>query len=806
MIAHIRKSDHAVQPLYDHCTAVSRLCSENARSMGFSKLAALIGLMHDMGKATKEFKKYLYSFLSTQALPSPHHHSLTGAIFAYRRWFQAAGASMSVRTTAQLVMLCIAGHHTGLTDCLEPTGDSPLLRSLKTEEALVYPDQAESWFLQNVADESQLDSLFAASCKEVKAHFPLIDNSERLSKTDTISLGLICRYLLSLLIDADRWDSSCFEYVENPFQNADYAPDWDALLHTFEHYRKENLGGKGSINQIRAEISDACYEGAASKPSIFTLSVPTGGGKTFSSLRFALRHAAVNHQKRIFYIIPYNTILDQNAKDIRESLSNYPSILEHHSDIIQETEEEQQLYQRLTERWDSDIILTSLVQFLNACYAGPNTDARRFHRLTNSVLIFDEIQSLPKHCKVLFERAIQFLTNICRSTVVLCTATQPCLTLSPAPKELVSNGDRLYERLKRVQYIPDLNPSRTYTSSASEIARLLAARSVLAILNTKSAAWTIYQETKERLQEAGYSFASLDPNLSEDQITAAAEAVKDEVLCIHMSTLLCPAHRKKQIAWIKAWLKAGKKVLCVSTALIEAGINVSFPIVIRDLAGLPSIVQAGGRANRNMELPMGDVLIWNYPEEVGALGLLEDIQHGAEITQRFLHAGENQETLDSPQMIQRYFEAEAAYTKEKQSFPCRDSRGRYFTLADLLANNPACYQPAQERKSARQLVLPQSFRTASAHFRVIPDQTTAVLVPWGDGAEIIAALSVPHSMREEIQLLRKAQAYSVSLYDQMIQQLDAQDALTRIGEKGIYALKKGFYTEEDGINLFHIFY
>ena len=116
MIAHIRKSDHAVQPLYDHCTSVSRLCSENARSMGFSKLAALIGLMHDMGKATKEFKKYLYSFLSTQALPSPHHHSLTGAIFAYRRWFQAAEATMSVRTTAQLVMLCIAGHHTGLTD------------------------------------------------------------------------------------------------------------------------------------------------------------------------------------------------------------------------------------------------------------------------------------------------------------------------------------------------------------------------------------------------------------------------------------------------------------------------------------------------------------------------------------------------------------------------------------------------------------------------------------------------------------------------------------------------------------------
>ena len=799
MIAHIRRSDHAVQPLYNHCTTVSRLCAENAQSMGFSNLAALIGLMHDMGKATEEFKQYLSSFLSDQTLPSPHHHSPTGALFAYRRWFQAAGASVSVRTTAQLIMLCIAGHHTGLADCLEPTGDSPLLRSLKTEEALVHPDQAEAWFLQNVADESQLDALFAAACREVKARFPLIDDSERLRKADAVSLGLICRYLLSLLIDADRWDSSCFEYGENPFRNADHAPDWDDLMHTFEEYRRENLNGKSHINQIRAEISDACYEGAASKPSIFTLSVPTGGGKTFSSLRFALRHASVNRQKRIFYIIPYNTILDQNAKDIREALSDYPSILEHHSDIIQETEEEQQQYQRLTERWDSDIILTSLVQFLNACYAASNTDARRFHRLTDSVLIFDEIQSLPKHCKILFERAIQFLTNVCHSTVVLCTATQPCLTLSPAPQELVPNSGRLYERLKRVQYIPELTPSRTYASSASEIARLLATRSVLAILNTKSAAWTIYQETKARLRETGCSFAPWNPNLSEDQIAAAAKAAKDEVLCIHMSTLLCPAHRKKQIAWIKAWLKAGKKVLCVSTALIEAGINVSFPIVIRDLAGLPSIVQAGGRANRNMEIPMGEVLIWNHPEEARALGLLEDVLHGAEITQRFIHAERNQEALDSPQMIQRYFEAEAAYTKEKQSFPCKDSCGRYFTLADLLANNPTCYQPAQERKSARQLVLPQSFRTASAHFRVIPDQTTAVLVPWGDGAKIIAALGRQHTMREEIQLLRKAQAYSVSLYDQMIQQLDAQGALTHVGANGIYALEENSYTEEGGV-------
>ena len=172
--------------------------------------------------------------------------------------------------------------------------------------------------------------------------------------------------------------------------------DWQSLLHTFERYRAEHLDGEGTINRIRANISDTCYEKAASAPGIYTLSVPTGGGKTYASLRYALRHAQVNGQSRIFYIIPYHTISDQNARDIRTALNDYPSILEHHANVVIETEEEQTVYQRLTERWDSDMILTSLVQFLNACYAAPNTAARRMHRLTNAVLIFDEIQSLPR--------------------------------------------------------------------------------------------------------------------------------------------------------------------------------------------------------------------------------------------------------------------------------------------------------------------------------------------------------------------------------------------------------------------------
>ena len=562
------------------------------------------------------------------------------------------------------------------------------------------------------------------------------------------------------------------------------------------------MSGEGEINRIRASVFDICREKAASKPGIVTLSVPTGGGKTFSSLHYALRHAALNGQTRIFYIIPYNTILDQNARDIREALTDYPSILEHHSNVVVESEDEQDAYKRLTERWDSDIILTSLVQFLNACYAAPNSAARRFHALTNAVLIFDEIQSLPKACKVLFERAIQFLTRYGHSTVVLCTATQPRLLLMPAPDELMPHVNALYERLKRVRYIPQIDASRTYASAGAEIARLLAEKSVLAILNTKAAAWSVYDEAVQVLRERGHALAAFDPLLPEDVLSDAARACPpDETLCVHMSTLLCPAHRKKLIAWIKAWIKADKRVLCISTALIEAGVNVSFPVVIRDLAGLPSIVQGAGRANRNMEYGCGDVLIWNFPEEMGALAHLEDVQNGADITRSMLNSSAYAEELDSPTTIDRYFEREEDYIAEKQKFPVIDDSGKTLYLTRLLGKNDDAVRSASRHKSTRLLVLHQSFRTAGRHFYVIPDKTAPVLVPWGDGAEIIAALNGEHDMREEIQLLRRAQVYSVNIYENMFKRLRDAGAISLIGSCGVYALADGFYSNVGGVSV-----
>lgn len=791
MIAHIRERDGCVQPLLAHSENVRRLCAEASRKAGLSCLAGLIGLMHDMGKATHRFEAYL----SGKTAASPHHHASAGAIYAYRRWFLRQGADLHERATAQIVILCIFGHHAGLSDCLDSFGLSPLLESLKKEASSGYVDESTAWFLENVAAADQLDTMFEDGCRELIARFP------DLSKHTQAALGLTCRLLLSVLVDADRWDAACFEYGEDPFAPSDHAPDWPALLTTFESYRKAHLNCADGINRIRGEISDLCFENARTSPGIYSLSVPTGGGKTFSSLRYALRHAAQNGQTRIFYIIPYNTILDQNARDIREALDQYPSILEHHANVVIETENEQAAYKRLTERWDSDIILTSLVQFLNACYAAPNSAARRFHSLTNAVLIFDEIQALPKTCKILFERAIQFLSTYTHSTILLCTATQPRLSLQPAPIELVPEVEAFHAKLKRVRYIPQMDVGRTYATAGGCIAQLLEEKSVLTIMNTKRAAWRVYREAVETLRSRGHSIVRFDEKLPVDDLCRAAQACSpNEILCVYMSTLLCPAHRKRLIAWLQAWLKTGRRVLCVSTSLIEVGINVSFPVVIRDLAGLPSLVQAAGRANRSIEYGEGEVYIWDFSEEEEALAALPDVQEGASITRGLLRALPNE--LDTSDAMNRYFESEQWYIAEKQKFPMDDRKGmgqrRRLYLADLLGGNRTYAQAACHHLEAARLVLHQSFRTASERFFVIEDRTTPVLVPWGAGAEILAALRARHAMREEIQLLRRAQAYTVNLDEGAFRWLSEKGAIEAVGEGCVYALREGVYSEEAG--------
>ena len=748
-------------------------------------MAKLMGLLHDFGKGTADFQDYLRGTGSRH----PNHAGL-GALYVWQRWWQRETEQVK-RQTAQLISLCIYGHHAGLPDCLSDSGNSPYLDGLK-EQPENYYREAMANFYTEVASAEELDGLFADACKELK-EFGLDSHS--------FNWGMLARLLLSILVDADRWDSACFEYDADLYEmSQEVQPDWEKLLINLETF-VEKYPRDGELATIRRDISGWCRAAGEYGPGIYTLSVPTGGGKTYSSLRFALAQAKKNKQRRIFYVIPMNTILDQNAKDIRDALSDYPSILEYHSNVTMEDEAEEENYRRLTERFESDIILTSLVQFLDTLFQKGNSKARRMYSFANAVLIFDEVQALPKKCRELFKLALQFLVHFCNCTVLLCTATQPNLGLGA--KELVPDVEALYQKLKRVTYIPQME-LRTDQEAADDIAEFIREKtSVLVIVNTKDAAWNIFQGVSNRMDALKYRRVQIRQGLTDEELEKrAGSCAGDEILCVHLSTLMCPNHRKEILRWMKAWLLKKKLVCCVSTALIEAGINVSFPTVIRSLAGIPSLIQAAGRCNRNCEAKMGKVYLWNLAEE--RLSRLPDIQKGKEISMSLLSNIESPDELGNPEMIKKYFVKEEIYTREVERYPYKEWNS---DLVTMLSTNRECRRAAGNLRDENN-PLPdlskrfyQSFRTAGAAFQVIDQKTKSVIVPYGRGMELIGKLGDHNTLSEELKLLKEAQQYSVNLFENIFYRLAEEGALASMGETGVVILKDEYYDPWAGVKV-----
>lgn len=767
MIAHIHKSDRQEQSLFEHCHSVASLASRALAHLSLGKIMKLIGLLHDQGKATRAFGDYLIESCNhpEKKLPKGAPHAPTGAIFAYERWYQGDRIQ---KLTAQLISMAIYGHHAGLPDCLDDKGESPYRSGLSQERKReVSYDEAVDNYLREVADVQTLDALFHAACAEVEAFCQGMNREVR-----NFQVGMLARLLLSALVDADRWDSACFERRVIPEPPMEVPPDWADLLARLEAYSKRTFTDDSELARLRARISQVCAKGAVLPPGIYRLTVPTGGGKTLSSLRFALAHAD-GKARRIFYIIPFNTILDQNAQDIREALDHY-DVLEHHSGVVKESEEEEEAYTLLTERWDSDIILTSMVQFMNALFRAENTSARRMQALTRSILIFDEIQALPKRCTKLFEEAIRFLVDRCGCTVLLCTATQPQLELPG--HELIEDVPELFRQLKRVRYVDESQIRRDNERAAADLCALLQEhKSVLAVVNTKAVALDLFKRVRALAGQ--------------------------ETACVHLSTLMCPAHRLKVLKAIKE-RTGGENPLptfCVSTALIEAGVNISFPAVVRSLTGLPSIIQAGGRCNRNRERDCGTVYIWNLPEE--NLRSLRDIRKGREISDavlRYYHAFADR--IGDPDVMEAYFEKERVEYKDELCYPYSPWDTN---LYKMLSTNPKGCNAARDRNDgiAQQLQYPHGFRTAGQAFHVIDEATRGILVPYGKGEEIITDLAGEHSMQDEIRLIRQAQQYSVNVYEQTFRKLLEQGALVSMGKTGAVALRKEFYSDETGVCL-----
>ena len=807
-IAHVRQSDGLQQLLIDHLLETSIISGQLATKLNLGFVGELLGLMHDFGKYSRKFQKYIHDETGLfnpdlddeESTPngSKVDHSTAGAQWVYRE-LRKFGAEQGIgELFGQMLGLCIASHHgEGLIDCLDGEGNPKWIERFNKTDELTHLTECErnaDEVVQQKAYELAGENLIRSLLNAVK---PILSNQTINNKIKEFYLGCLTRFLFSCLIDADRINSSDFEREDQKdVRRLTEKPDWQSAINQLET-KLAGFENRYPIDKIRRKISDDCLKRAIDFQSIYTLTVPTGGGKTLASLRYALHHAQKHNLDRIIYIIPYTSIIDQNAQAVREILGE-DWVLEHHSNL----EPEKQSWQDklLSENWDKPIVFTTMVQFLDAWFGGGTRGARHIHPMTNSVLIFDEIQTLPVKCVHLFCNVLNWLTTFGKSTAVLCTATQPLLGESglqnfPEDKRenIASRGllrlpenaeimgkhqdlDKLFADLSRVEIRFNEKAGGWNVAEAGVflLEQFQTTPSCLFIVNTKKWAQELYQYCK-------------------------AQNLPPEAL-FHLSTHQCAAHRKAIFDTIKARLENKQPIICISTQLIEAGVDISMACVIRALSGLDSIAQAAGRCNRHGEKEgKGQVWVLNLQEQ-DFTRILPDIQAGKTHAERVFRDFAGQDILQ-PAAMERYFEYYFYQRSDEMSYSVKNSATG--SLLDWLSDN--ALNPYGEKNNKRSKPLPllmQSFKSAGRAFQAIDAPTHAVIVPYGEGAELIAKLCGEWSPQEMHRTLQKAQRYSVNVFPNVWGKLQKENALHETIEgTGIYYLKERYYNDEFGLSL-----
>ena len=804
--AHLGASGN--QCLSDHLAGVAKRASDYATPLCLRRAGELIGLLHDLGKASDKFQAYLLSF-SPGAEGGPRNdlrgkvdHSTAGAQ-ALLAHIPGAGQDRTLaRIVAHVLALCIASHHSGMIDCLAPDGADGLTRRLtrihRLNEAWSHIDSS----IRSRADELMHDVDLMTECRRVFASMAQAHGDIDLQ------FGLLTRFLFSCLIDADRTDTADFENPEAALlrQNHSYTK-WEVLLDRL-HGSLAAMDSTGTINSIRSGISDECFRAAARDPGIYTLTVPTGGGKTLAALRYALEHARTHGLQRIIFVSPYISIVDQNAAVARGILEpkgvQYASVvLEHHSNLARESElpsPSQWRRRVLAENWDAPVVFTTSAQVLEALFGHGTRPVRRLHAMAQAILIFDEVQTLPIQMVHLFNNAINFLVSNCKSSVLLCTATQPILSEVDKkrgaawlgnPPELIGKVQALFKSLHRYEVFDRTGKPGGWT--LPETAALVQQEaqtygSCLVIVNTKADARQLYQLLR----------------------SSSSDGVRIE----HLSTTMCPAHRLESLDRLKQQLpqaSAEHPLICVSTQLIEAGVDIDFATVVRDLAGLDSLAQSAGRCNRHGMRPQeGRFHIVELPEPPRQL---EEIRKGRDVAREILGAWKRRFPktpfpLDDPQQMSEYYEIAFYRRMNEMSFnvPARIA-GRDTTLLDLLGcNSAAVSAAARTGQSPSRPYLLQSFQTAGDAFKLIAE-TQGIVVPYGPGGkEVVSALCASYDLEAEWQLLRKAQKYTVSVYDHQFRKLRDAGAIYELQQgaeqkgAGVYCLHPQFYDKRFGLS------
>lgn len=787
-IAHIRE-DGTVQSCSDHCRNTASTASSLLRPIGLSNTGYLAGLLHDMGKFSEEFFSYISAVTSGEEYRGKKVvHTFTGVSYILNRYHNDDSGAFE-KISAEVIALAIGSHH-GLFDIYKEAEDfnAFIYRMNKQPE---YDERAVRNFLIECTSEEEIDEIFQKSKDEITAFYKYI--AEDLKKEDKYLrntkvfyyLSMLARLVLSAVVEGDRRDTAAFMMCEDYRMNCDI--DWSEELRHFNSLRS-SLPSKTAVQKARMKFSDACFDFAGEEGDIYRLDLPTGGGKTLSSLRYALNHASMYNKKRIFYVAPLLTILEQNAQVIMNAVGT-DNVLLHYSNVADEGHSDDELDNRelLQDSWESKIVITTLVQMLQTMFSGKMSSVRRFNALADSIIIFDEIQSLPIKVYSMFNLAVNFLSRYCRTTVILCSATLPSfektiysMAISDKPMISASLLDETKAVFKRTE-IKKWNNEITLEEVPDIVLRQsVDSDSVLVVCNTK--------------KEASYIFNEL--------------LVRTSVKLFHLSAGMCPEHRRKMLEGLSEALKSNEKLICVSTQVIEAGIDISFSCVFRFAAGIDSIVQSAGRCNRNgSDVIPHDVYILKVVDE--SLRGLREIQLSKDALFNLLSQLEaNPEGFDndlaSCSSIDYYYRILfSELDANAQNYPNPEGTNKP-SLLEYLSVNPYMDRDGVIKQGRKDFLYCQSFEKAGSLFTVFDNMQKSVIVPYNDEAkDIIAELqsdSIRHDFIRQEHLLKKAKDFSVSIFNFTFDVLNKSGAILQIDDIGVFCLREEYYDDNTGVS------
>lgn len=705
------------QTIEAHLKNVAESALSFAADFNAGEWAYLAGLWHDIGKYSAEFQRRINSEDDVHSKRSDGtDHSTAGA--------QHAGSVCKQR--GRLLAYAIAGHHAGLPD---GTSDS---RSCLTERL-----------------EKKIPSIPACPDKIRNLVYPESPPFKLEMDRLGFQLSFFTRMIYSCLVDADFLDTE--EFMEP--EKGSWRKGWralDKLNDRLEKYLEElkSRQNEKEINGFRTKILEHCLSLAEMKQGLFTLTVPTGGGKTLSSLAFAFRHALKNELKRIIYVIPYTSIIEQNAEVFRKILGG-EAVLEHHSNFRTpadsrdnlETEDEYSRSRLASENWDAPLIVTTNVQFFESLFHNRSSRCRKLHNIANSIVILDEAQMLPVPLLRPCVEALRELSSTCGTSIVLCTATQPALSDKDVKwrlekvHEIAPNPRELYTAFKRV------NTKHLGKLSDDDLAENLTKhKKVLCIVNTRKHARIIYEKMKG------------SKNL------------------YHLSALMCPAHRSEKLEEIKKTLADSEECRVVSTQLIEAGVDIDFPVVYRSAAGIDSIAQAAGRCNRENRLhpKMGDVYVFT-PENGLPPG---DFQRNADVAEMVMRKHDDDPL--SIEAVEEYFRTQYFLKGEKEL----DKHG---IMEDLEEDVRRCNFP---------------FKQIASKFKIIENGQESIIIPWKDKAEYL--IEKLRYSEFPANFARKLQRFTIQVFPGIIAELEGK-SVERIHDRFCVLINPALYHEDLGL-------